>query len=211
MPRTKPAHVRMVESSFYKIIYMKRHELTSIANITSNYVWPETVDVMDSSFDITNPPYHTDSKGLPGSIWGWAEYQFRSQHHAPLDQVHHALRVWWGLYEQICTYLITSNKFKAGNERLAYNVTWTLLGYELNQSDQTLDLAHEIRMNPEFGKVSLNEMFPSKRESHAKTQAKGPSIPTGTNFVETPKPKPKIKPVVFAPNKLKRFSSHRQT
>lgn len=152
----KPVSKRLKESSFYRNIYLRRNELKHVSLLKESSCWPKSVYVMDETFDIDGPVWNHPVNGEPCTIYAWAELHFKELYSAPLDQVVHALRIWWGLHEQIITYLITKKIYRPGMERLVYNTTWTLLGYEVNQDPAALDLAHTIRLDPSFERCGID-------------------------------------------------------
>lgn len=146
--------------------------------------WPETIWILTNNCNIAGDfGYHTD--GWPDTVSEWVSFCLSDKN---------ARREWWTMYYRLSFWendniqlfndiLGVTSRFDRWNDlvRIRYNLTFALLGYTDNQSQQILELLPTIEASVSFQKCTFvlhdHGSYYSLIERNAQTKTSHKAIP----------------------------------
>jgi hypothetical protein len=146
--------------------------------------WPDTIWILTNNCNISGDfGYHTD--GWPDTVSEWVSFCLPDKN---------ARREWWTMYYRLSFWendniqlfndiLGVTSRFDKWNElvRIRYNLTFALLGYTDNQSQQILDLLPIVEASVSFQKCTFvlhdHGSYYSLIERNAQTKTSHKAIP----------------------------------
>jgi hypothetical protein len=120
-------------------------------------MWPDTVWLLTNNCNISGD-FGTHTPGWPDIVSDWVSLSLPKEYR----------KEWWTMYYRLCHWeneniqlfndmLGITSRFDKWNElvRIRYNLTFALLGYTENQSQQILDLVPIVQASVSFQKCTF--------------------------------------------------------
>lgn len=141
--------------------------------------WPDTIWILTNNCNISGD-FGTHTNGWPDTVSEWVSFCLSDRN---------ARREWWTTYYRLCHWeaeniqlvndiLGITSRFEKWNDlvRLRYNLTFALLGYTDNQSEQILKLLTIVKASVSFQKCTFelrdHGTYYSMIERHAQKKIK---------------------------------------